>query len=122
MSGVIEQLALTRKLLDDAPVPEDRRMAIPTLWMEPQTSTAVQVREAFMLALAPDIFAEIAEVSCGYDLIDDSVRFTIKRKRDGEKVMMPVPRSHLLSAEPASCVEALTADREMFASLILFLA
>ena len=97
-------------------------MSVPTLWMDPQTSTAVQVQAAFSKALAPDLYEAIAEIKCGYELISDSVQFYITRKRDGMKVMLPVGRDRLLSAEPDDCVNALRADQEAFASLILFLA
>lgn len=97
-------------------------MSLPSLWICSQTSTAVQVREAFSKALAPELFAEIDEVSCGYELLSDSVQFMIKRKRDGMKVILPVERRRLTDAEPDVAVNALRADQEAFASLILFLA
>lgn len=95
---------------------------IPTLYIDHNTNTAVQVREAFAAALAEDLLANIADVSCAYELLSDSVQFMIERRSDGMKVMLPVGRQYLYDAAPSTAVAALKSDPEAFARLILFLA
>jgi len=96
--------------------------SIPTLYIDHNTNTAVQVRAAFAAALADDILENVEEVSCVYDMMDDSVIFTIKRRRDGAQAKMPIKRELLRDAEPRCAVAAMRADPEAFAKLILFLA
>lgn len=90
--------------------------------MDPKIATAVQVRAAFREALAPEVYEEIDGIEVVYNLLNDSVDFTIKRKRDGMQVLLPLMRQWLETAEVPSTVRALQKDQQMFASLILFLA
>ena len=97
-------------------------MKAPELFIDKHTNTAILVRDAFTKALAVDIVENIDEISCGYSLLDDAIHFTIKRKSDGMRVLLPVMRDKLLDPEPSSVVKALKEDPEVFARLILFLA
>ncbi len=82
----------------------------------------MQVRAAFKVALTPDLFDEIDEIEVVYNLMNDSVDFTIRRKRDGMQVLLPLMRQWLKRAEVPYTVQAIKRDPQMFASLILFLA
>lgn len=82
----------------------------------------MQVRSAFREALAADVFAEIEDIAVEYNMLNDSVDFTIKRKRDDMRVKLPLMRQWLHTADVGTAVQAIQKDQQMLASLILFLA
>ena len=97
-------------------------MTIPAVYINPETSTVVQVKDAFAAALDEDLLRNICDITCNYDLISDSVRFQITRMRDKAKVRLEVRRDMLRDTDCKSVVRAFKNDPEAFAKLILFLA
>lgn len=97
-------------------------MRAPALYIDTQTATAVQVKEAFVEALSDDLIENIEEVECAYDLLSDSIDFIVKRRRDGMRAKLPVFRALLRDPSPMTVVAALKAEPEAFARLVLFLA
>jgi hypothetical protein len=97
-------------------------MIASTLWMDTTTNVKVQVQQTFEKLLDESLHDEIKEITCGYNMFDDTVDFIIERRRDNLKARFKVRREKLIDAEVPSCVAAFREEADQFAKLILFLA
>jgi hypothetical protein len=96
-------------------------MSVPTMWLDPQTGTSIQVKQTFETMLAPEVGANIKDIACSYNMMDDCIEFVVTR-RDNRRARLSIGRHKLDNHEPRTLIQAFHDDPTQLAKLILFLA